>query len=538
MVDRPQSRRLSRYLVPAAILLLAGGVLGWVHGLEVLDRAWRFLITVSAVGGAAIVLFFWYALRARWSLRTWLGIVAVAAILAAIGSQFRLEIISGDLGFRIVPRSKRTADAELPHGKDLVHAQGDASAVDPGRVTEEASDYPGFLGRDRQAMVAGLKLARDWSARPPRLLWRQKIGAGWSAFAVVGPYAVTQEQRDDEELVVCYDLMTGHIRWAHEDPGRFTSVLGGDGPRATPTIHDGKVYTVGATGQLNCLDLASGKLVWATNILKDFNLTPQEDIANVSWGRAGSPLVVDDMVVVPAGGPQSGPFVSLVGYHKDTGQRLRQGGQRQISYASPSLVTLNGVRQIVIVNEASITGHDPNTLDVLWEQEWPGHSNSDASAPQALATTADHMFVSKGYSGGASVFTVRRDADGKWSTETVWHDPGLLKTKFANVAIYDGHVYGLSDGILECADLEKGERQWKRGRYGHGQLLLVGDLLLVQAEDGQLLMIPASPKKPEEVAQIQAIEGQCWNNPALAGRLLLVRNSEEAACYELPVEEK
>src|SRR5262249_8841069 len=160
----------------------------------------------------------------------------------------RIEVRDADLSFRIVPKWQKKPDTQLPRGDDFVRVAPDASAVAAGRTTEEPGDYPGFLGPDRQAMVPGVKLARDSPAQPPRLLGKAKAGGGWSASAVVGPYAVTQEQRDDEELVTCYDLQTGQPRWAHADPGRFSSVLGGDGPRATPTIHNGRVYAVGATG--------------------------------------------------------------------------------------------------------------------------------------------------------------------------------------------------------------------------------------------------------------------------------------------------
>src|SRR5262249_17922522 len=145
-----------------------------------------------------------------------------------------------------------------------------------------------------------VSLARDWSKVPPRPLWRKEVGPGWSAFAVVGDYAITQEQRGAQEIVACYRVSDGEQIWTHEDAARFDSSMGGIGPRATPTIADGKVYTVGATGILNALDGETGELLWSVDILKD------NDGHNIDHGVCGSPLVLGDRVVVsPTGAKNS-----------------------------------------------------------------------------------------------------------------------------------------------------------------------------------------------------------------------------------------
>jgi outer membrane protein assembly factor BamB len=194
-----------------------------------------------------------------------------------------------------------------------------------------------------------------------------------------------------------------------------------------------------------------------------------------------------------------------------------------------------------------VTGHNAATGAVLWSYPWPGSSSSSASSSQAVAVGEDRVFVSKGYTGGAALFSVKQVPSGKsqtgrtdeavydWTATTVWHHQKNLQTKMTNVVVYQGFIYGLSDGILECAELASGKRQWKSGRYGHGQILRIRDLLLVGTDDGEIVLVELSPEAHRKLGRFQAIDGQTWNNLCLFGRYLLVRNSGEAACYELPL---
>jgi outer membrane protein assembly factor BamB len=252
----------------------------------------------------------------------------------------------------------------------------------------------------------------------------------------------------------------------------------------------------------------------------------------VAWGRAASPLVVDDLVIVPAGGSErAGGPKSLVAFRAADGEKVWDAGNDQIAYSSPAIATLGGRRQIVIVNEKTASGHDPATGKQLWSTEWKGDSSANASCSQAVPLPGDRLLLSKGYGGGAELLDFSGSGSGG---EEVWANNRVLQTKFTNVTIIDGHIYGLSDGILECAELETGHRRWKKGRYNHGQVLGIGKLVLVVSEDGKVALVEANPEKFVELTSFQAIEGLTWNNPCLYGKLLLVRNGEEAACYELP----
>ena len=397
-------------------------------------------------------------------------------------------------------------------------------------------DFPQFLGPQRNVAYDAVSLSRDWAARPPRLLWRQPIGAGWSAFAVVNGFAVTMEQRGEHELVVCYAAASGRVRWRHAVRTRYDTTFGGVGPRCTPTVHEGKVYVLGATGVLRCLAGGDGAEIWTRDLLGEMNLTPYQDLKGVAWGRAASPLIVDQLVITPLGGPtQQGRYCSLAAYHKETGEAVWLGGDRQVSYSSPTEALILGVRQVLIVNEDNVSSHDPASGEVLWQHDWPGSSTYDASCSQAVPLPGDRVLLSKAYRGGAELLRIRRSEDGSFRAETEWRDAALLKTKFANVAVHEGYAYALSDGVLECVQLDQGQRAWKDGRFGHGQILRVGDLLLVQDETGGVTLVEASPKRLSRLGAFQAIDGKSWNNLTLYGSLLLVRNAEEAACYELPL---
>ncbi|MBC8871527.1 MAG: PQQ-binding-like beta-propeller repeat protein [Planctomycetes bacterium] len=452
-------------------------------------------------------------------------VAAVTMAVVVLAGMLRVRQVSGDLVPVLTFRWNADADQSLATPDTIV------GGVD--LVTTTEYDFPQFLGPDRNATVGGVSLSRDWSVAP-RLLWRQPIGAGWSAFAVVNGFAVTMEQRGEQELVTCYEVSTGRLRWWHAVEGRHRTVMGGPGPRATPTIHEGRVYALGATGVLRCLDGADGREIWSDNLLARIGVTPDEDRKAVGWGRSASPLIVDGLVVVPLGGPSGGQCDSLAAYDKHTGRLVWKGGNHQVAYASPSLATIHGVRQILIVNQDFVSGHLPENGEVLWEYPWPGKSTTNANVSQAVPLPNQRIWLSKGYGVGAKVLQLSHSGAGDWGVAELWSSERILHTKFTNIVVRDRYVYGLSDGILQCADLESEKRQWRGGRYAHGQILGVGDLLLVQAESGDVVLVEATPSGHNELGSFPALAGKTWNNPCLYDHYLLVRNAEEAACYELP----
>jgi outer membrane protein assembly factor BamB len=518
----------------AAIALVRFGLLEQLVG-SVVDQAVRNIITLILGFAASVTLLLWFLREsghAAWLKRV-VGYGLLAGLLVAVAA-FRIERVSGDLVPELRLRWMPSQDRLLP----AVQAAGDAAA---GGWEPRPGDFPRFLGPTGTASLDAPRLDPDWESRPPRLLWRTPVGAGWSGFAVVGDAAVTLEQRGEEEVVSCRSIDDGGVLWAVPVRARHQTVLGGTGPRSTPTIRDGVVYTTGATGWLHAIDGASGTVRWKKNILDDLGIDPEAHAAAVAWGRAGSPLVTDSLVIVPGGGPLYEPkpdgatAVSLAGYDRETGERRWTAGDEQISFTTPILATVGGREVILAVNESRVVGYDPVDGSERWGFDWPGHSNSDATCSQACPVEGDKIFISKGYGIGAALFERAAGEETAAGWLAVWRKPGLLKTKFTNVVIYEGHVFGLSDGILECVRLEDGKRMWKRGRYGQGQVLRVGELLVVQAEDGEVVLVDCAPQGHVERARLEALDGQTWNNPTLSGDRLLVRNAEQAACYRVPL---
>jgi outer membrane protein assembly factor BamB len=403
-------------------------------------------------------------------------------------------------------------------------------------------DYPRFLGNGYWAEVDGVELETDWSLNPPQEVWRTDVGAGWSGFSVVGNYAITQEQRGDQELVVCYrvasDKPTGETVWSHFDEIRFdpggAGALGGVGPRATPTIHNERVYTMGATGIVNCLDALTGKAIWTHDTLAE------HDLINIMWGKANSPLVLEDsklgtLVIVSVGAPGA----SLVAYDAETAKQVWAAGDARSSYASPIVAEILGEKLILSVNEDLVTAHRIDTGEIVWEHEWLGNSDSDASASQPIPLPGAQLFLSKGYGIGSQLLQLSRGDDDKIWAEEIWARK-VMKTKMGNVVIKDGFVYGLDGGLMQCIDVADGSNQWKKRRVpaiGHGQIMLVGKHIVVLSESGELILVEATPEEYREVAAMRVFppEQVTWNNVAFSASYLLLRNAEQAVCLKMPL---
>ena len=401
-------------------------------------------------------------------------------------------------------------------------------------ATTTSNDFPEFLGKGRHAAVDHINLNSDWKNYPPKQLWRQRIGSGWSAFSIINGFAVTMEQRGPYEQVTCYALESGLHHWTVSWNERF--FLFGIGPRSTPTIANGKVYALGAWGHLTCIEGNTGKLIWERELLKDLEMHWSDENREIKFGRSNSPLVTDKLVIVPGGG-LPGKCSSLLAYDKENGKLRWRGGKQQISYSSPILTEILGEQQVLIVNEDTVSGHNPETGIELWSYPWSSNSNTDANVSQPVPLPGNRVLISKGYRRGATVIELIQQANGKpIEIRKIWSNSKVLRTKFTNVVIWKNHAYGLSDGRLECVDMETGQRCWKKGRYGHGQILRVNDLLLILSEKGKLHIVQLSPKKPNKVlGSLQALTGKTWNNIALYGQFLLIRNATEAACYELAI---
>ncbi len=479
----------------------------------------RNMNTGAIAMGATVLLLVWWTFfsraPSRLRLRVTFGVLGALGLGAAM---FRIRGVSGDLvpilAFRWEQTGRPAAVANVPAvatTKALVSATS---------TLANRPDFPQFLGSERTAVLAGPRLEADWAKRPPEVLWRVKVGAGWSGFVIVGERALTQEQDGAHEVVVCYDLATGRVLWTHRDAARYDNPIGGEGPRATPTVVGDRVFTLGSTGRLNALELATGKLRWTRDLVADAGAKVPE------WGYAGSPLVLDGRVVVSAGGTAK---QSLIAYHAETGERVWAAGDAEAGYGTPFVATLAGRRQILAYNHRRISAHDANDGAVLWEYPW-GRGNPHVAVP--VIAGPDRVVFSAGYGVGAELLQITSREGPTFGVERVWRSL-KLKAKFANPVARDGFIYGLDDGLLACLDLRDGAEQWKEGRYGHGQALLVGELMVLMAESGELVLLRPTPQGPNELGRFRVFSSKTWNPLALAGDLLVVRNDREAVCLRL-----
>ena len=399
-------------------------------------------------------------------------------------------------------------------------------------ISSEArpTDFAQYLGPNRSGIIDGVRLVTDWASEPPEVIWKIDIGDGWSGFAVQGDVAVTLEQQGEQEWVSAFDVNTGTRLWHHAMPGIHQHLMGGVGPRSTPVISGNRVWAASAIDRLVCLDLADGTLVWEAELLK----TSQAEFETaVTWGRSGSPLLNDGKLYVPVGGVHDGAKTITV-YDAATGDVLRQFGDDQISYSSPMIATLGGQKQLIYTSEKQVAGYDLVDGKMLWSADAPGVSSADANVAQPVVVDDSHVLVTKSYGIGGHLWKISRESD-EWTVDSVWEKTSVLKTKFTSAVVRGGFAYALSDGILECVDVMSGQRQWKRGRYRQGQLLLVDDILLITSEDGRVVLVQANPDKFIEMADFAVIGDVSWNTPALSGNRLLIRNSDEAACLILPL---
>jgi outer membrane protein assembly factor BamB len=539
-------------LVPAAYYLLPFAEDFWSRWYadpthRKIDNAIRLLVAEGIFIGSLAVGFYgtlWVAGVSRRKFRLALAapILALVAFLATFQPRWRGDMQHSSWEPR--PWMLRVArSAGMKFDSDVLR---EARLAETSlSIDASGDDWPEFLGtsvRNSTAPARGFRLAEDWAKEPPREIWRTKVGRGWSSFAIVGHYGFTQEQTTDDsfEQVVCYDVTNGKVQWVQSDPGGYDWQLGGKGPRATPLVRDGKVVAQGSNGIVNCLEAGTGKLLWKHNLVEELGT----DVA--MWGKATSPLAVTtkahgDVVVIAAGvkeGEASSRSASLLAYRLADGREVWRGGTFASGYCSPELVTLGGVPQIVMTHWQTVAGHDPETGAVLWTfDNWP---KGQPKVPQPIVIDDQRVLVSAGYGVGCRMIEVAKGADGKWNVKELWKST-RLKPKFTNLVVHGGHVYGIDDGeFFVCLDLADGKMKWRSPRsahFGHGQPLLVGDLILIQTEDGELVLAAADPNEYRELGRVPVLTSDTtsWNAPALWGQFILCRNDLEAACFKLPI---
>ena len=459
-----------------------------------------------------------------WPIRR-LGLLLAFLAVGTYYSLLRVEGMDGSFNSKISWRWTPTSEAKLLSELKTVTKPSESSeSASIADLTLSEGDWPGFRGPARNGQLDGVRIRSDWDKAPPRELWRHRVGPGWSSFAVIGNRLFTQEQRGEDEFVICYDADNGNEVWSHRDTTRFEEVVAGPGPRATPTFHDGRIYAMGANGRLNCLNAATGQLYWGADIAADSQAKiPQ-------WGFSSSPFVLQDLVSVYAGGPDG---KSVLAYHIESGKLAWASGEGLQSYCSTQSAMIGQVEQLLIATNAGLFSFDPGSGVILWENRWPVEQ---ARVVQPAVLSDTDVLLGTGMAGGTRRLHVTRDGD-KWNVEELWTTKSI-KPYFNDLVVSGEYLYGFDGAVFMCVSLNDGKIKWRARGYGNGQVLLLTDdqQLLILTETGEVALVAAKPDSHQEIAKVKAIEGKTWNHPVIAHGKLFARNAEEMACFELPAQ--
>ena len=479
---------------------------------SIAESGMGFMFYIYVIPGLCLAFVVW-AFISQYLTTKWRWITMVLTILLACTAWALVRTNGFDANFHqdFAWRWTQTAEDQLLEQSPEKQAQQSMAPV----TVDTTFCWPGFRGAKRDGIVYGTTISTDWTSSPPELLWKVQIGPGWSSFAVDNGLLYTQEQRGDNEDVSCYQIANGMPVWGHSDQARFWEANAGPGPRATPTLYQGRVYALGATGIMNVLDAQNGNVIWSRNAAKDTGTkTP-------IWGFAASPVIYGDRVIVAVAG-------SLIAYDLETGEPRWSHSIGGECYSSPHLVTMDSVQQVLLQNETGIISVSPADGDQLWDYAWAGHP-----IVQPAITPDGDILISVDEKSGMQRISVTQDTD-SWTVEKRW-ETDRLRPYFNDSVIHKGYVYGFFGPGLACINVNDGERQWRGGRYGRGQILLLADqdVLLVISEKGDLALVQAVPDGFTELARVPAIEGKTWNHPVLAGDILLVRNGQEMAAFRL-----
>jgi len=536
------------------------------------------MISESMVLVGILLVLIWVALFSRWKAMTKaLVLIPALSLIGVFVASIRSLDLNGDIGITFEFKWEPTqAERIAAHKAKLAAATpntGTAIPSDqmplPSSTTPDSTfvaaeplvipvaapeDTPAYRGINRDGVVIGPAIRTSWETAP-KPLWQQPVGGGYASMAIVGDLLVTIEQRADNEAVLCYQASTGRELWDYEYPAKFWEAMGGPGPRSTPTMDGDLVFAQGAEGELVCLELATGKRKWSKNLLTEFKLS------NTAWGITPSPLVIDQRVIANAGGrrgnglaafdrssgellwsgeglqPSAAPVVE-VSSTKDTpvvdevGHQVVQEAKRnRPGYSSPTLVTIHSVPQILSFDGTGLRGYDIETGKLLWFH--PHENTAAVNAAQPILFDDGRIFISCSYGIGSAMVQVTHEGE-TWGVTKLWENMNM-RSKFTSPVVFEGYLYGIDEGILVCLDPKTGERQWKKGRYNHGQLMLTNGILVVLTEDGRCVFVKPSPEGLEELGEFPALSDdyKTWNPPALVRGKLYVRNHHDMACYDL-----
>jgi outer membrane protein assembly factor BamB len=455
--------------------------------------------------------------------RTFLAI-GLAALGAGFSALVRTDGVWGDFSFgfdwRWKPTAEQLAIREIRQAEKLATKEN----VQTDAILESlrSAPWPIFRGPQGNSSQSGLRLSDDWNANPPQEIWRKRIGPAWSSFVVGADRLFTQEQREEDEAVACYDAKTGEPIWSFETPSRFFESLGGLGPRGTPTLADGSIYALGAEGILVRLNAVDGKLVWKADLKEASGRTEPP-----MWGFSCSPCVESGFVVVHAGGKAD---KGVIAFNVEDGQVAWTAPAGEMSYSSVQKIKLLDQSYLCLLSNTGAHLWEPSTGKSVFDYEF---QHQGYRACQAQVIDGNKLLIPAGMGTGTRLVEFSLGNNGLEAKE-LWTSIDM-KPDYNDILVHDGNIYGFDNSIFACIGLEDGKRKWKGGRYAKGQALLLSDsgLILVVSEKGELVLLRATPEKHQELGKIDALKDKTWNHPVVVGDRLYLRNAEEAVCYKL-----
>ncbi len=373
------------------------------------------------------------------------------------------------------------------------------------------ADWPHFLGPnyDLKSDETGFLKATD---KPLPKIWERRIGPAFSSLAIVDDRVYTCGQEDKQQWLYSLNADTGEVVWKKPIEKEFRNEHG-DGTRATPTVHDGLIYVLGANGRLLCADARTGEMVWE----KQFNHVP-------TWAYSGSVLIEGDLAIASAGESNG----ALVAFDRKTGKEAWKTGSDPVGYATPYPFTFENKRYVVGFTGNAALIVEPKTGREVWRTSWKTDWNVNAASP---IYHDGYLFLTSGYDTGSALYKLSAGGDGL-ATQEVWRSDVLLN-KFQSPILHEGHLYGSDQNALKCVEFLTGKEKWKKPRVRNGTLILAEGHLLLLTESGQLQIAKASPEDFKPTLTADILDGRCWSVPVLLDGRIYARNLERAVCFNL-----
>ena len=378
-----------------------------------------------------------------------------------------------------------------------------------------AGDWPQWRGPNRDGISTESNWSATWPATGPKQLWKLNVGLGCSAVSVSHGRAYTQGNQSETDTVYCLDATTGKSVWQYSYACPLAPKYWDGGTLATPTVDGDRVYTVSKVGHLFCLQAETGKVLWQKQLATDFG-------GNMpTWGYAGSPLVIDQWLLLSTGATNG----ALVALDKLTGAIAWKTGSDPAGYSTPTLFTFQSQPCLAVFNGFGLVVHALTDGKEIARFEWKTKYAVNATTP---IVAGDKIFISSGYNTGGALLQL---AAGRLTE--LWQNKAM-RNQFNSCVLWQDHLYGFDESTLTCLDFATGTVQWKQEGLGKGSLMLAGDNLIIQSETGDLVVAPPSPAGFKELTRAKVLSGKCWVVPVLAnGRLYVRNNAGDLVCLDV-----